>query len=280
MVEQAVAQWEQQLSRFRTDSELMQLNRTRQAHVSAALHQVLLVARDIAIWSQGLVVPHLAQVMQEIGYDRSFDAQLMSTSVEASATTIPDWRGIRVQGRTVTLPADVYLDVAGVAKGWIAQQLMQRLLPTNPTVLVQLGGDIVTTAPYAAPWRIAIDHPFRDTPTTHIALAEGAVMTSSVYSRRWQRAGRPVHHIIDPRTGIPASSDVATATVISADAAYAEAGAKVAVILGVDAGLAWLSARELPALIVDHAGVAHTNEAWNPFVWPEQAQVIDDEVII
>lgn len=268
-VTQVVEGWEQQLSRFRPASDLMVLNRMRRAHVSATLHQVLMVAREIAEWSHGLVVPSLAQLMHEIGYDRSFDAMTLHQSAEMTAAVVPDWRGIQVRGRQVTLPAHLHVDLAGVAKGWMAQQLVATLAPTNPVVLVQLGGDIVASAPMHDPWCVAIDHPFDATPVAHIALATGAVMTSSVYRRRWTRANRTVHHIIDPRSGSPAQSDVATATVIAADAAYAEAGAKVAVIRGVNAGLAWLSTRGLPALIVDHAGQVHTNNEWQPFVWPE-----------
>lgn len=277
-VERVVESYEQQFSRFRPDSDLMMLNRRREARVSAALHQVLLVAREIAEWSQGLVVPSLAQLMNDIGYDRSFDEIAPVQSADISASVVPDWRGIQVQGRKVTLPAHVQVDVSGVAKGWIAQQLVAQLVPTNPIVLVQLGGDVVVAAPMTDPWCIAIDHPFASAPVAHIALAEGAVMTSSVYQRRWQRANRPVHHIIDPRSGIPAQSDVATATVIAADAAYAEAGAKVAVILGIRVGLAWLSARGLPALIVDHHGAVHTNDEWHPFVWPEPNTTTMNEV--
>lgn len=277
-VTRAIEEWEQQLSRFRPDSDLMRLNRMRRTHVSATLHQVLLVSREIAEWSQGLVVPSLAQLMHEIGYDRSFDVMALAQSADVTAAVVSDWHGIEVRGRQVSLPANLHVDLAGVAKGWMAQQLVSRLAPTNPVVLVQLGGDIVVSAPMCDPWCVAIDHPFEAAPVAHIALAEGAVMTSSVYHRRWMRANRPVHHIIDPRSGSPAQSDVATATVIAADAAYAEAGAKVAVILGVHAGLAWLSARDLPALIVDHAGHVHTNEQWQPFVWSEMTTPTTNEV--
>lgn len=280
VVEQSVAQWEQQLSRFRHDSDVMRLNRMRRARVSATVHQVLLVARDIAEWSQGLVVPSLAQLMNDIGYDRSFNEMALAQSADIAASVVPDWRGIQVQGRMVSLPAQVQLDVAGVAKGWMAQQLVTQLQSTHPAVLVQLGGDVVVSAPVGAPWCIAIDHPFAPTPVVHIAMSEGAVMTSSVYHRRWLRAGRPVHHIVDPRSGLPAQSDVATATVIAADAAYAEAGAKVAVILGIHAGMEWLSARGLPVLIIDHAGMVHTNHAWQPFVWPEHTPMTMNEVPI
>ncbi|MFM7680178.1 MAG: FAD:protein FMN transferase, partial [Roseiflexaceae bacterium] len=102
-----------------------------------------------------------------------------------------------------------------------------------------------------------------------IALFEGCVATSSVHERRWRRGGVPVHHIIDPRTSLPAVSDVATATVIAMDAHVAEAAAKAVLIMGRHAGLTWLTSYGLPGLVIDAGGVTHTNVAWQPFIWPE-----------
>ena len=93
--------------------------------------------------------------------------------------------------------------------------------------------------------------------------------TSSTYERRWQRAGQTIHHIIDPRSGLPAQSDVLTASVIATQAIYAEAAAKIIVLLGRAAGLAWVSRYGLPALVIDQSGNVHTNDAWVPFIWPE-----------
>jgi len=217
-----------------------------------------------------LVVPSLGQHISASGYDRSFADVVAHQPAILEPLVVPDWRAIVVKGREVTLPPQLMLDLAGVAKGWIAAHMLARFAPPQGRMLVQIGGDIAVAAPDAsAAWRVAVDHPFRHEPAAHIAIFEGCVATSSVRERRWMRAGVPVHHIIDPRTSLPAVSDVATATVIAMDAHIAEAAAKVVLMLGCDAGLAWLTQYALPGLVIDDTGVTHTNAAWRPFLWPE-----------
>jgi thiamine biosynthesis lipoprotein len=94
------------------------------------------------------------------------------------------------------------------------------------------------------------------------------VATSSTYERRWQRAGQIIHHIIDPRNGMPAQSDVLTASVIATQAIYADCrqnrrafGAGCWVCLARKYGL--------PGLVIDQSGNVYTNDAWRPFIPPE-----------
>lgn len=267
---QQVETWEQTLSRFRPDSELNRLNRQRRMRVSATLHAVVLAALEVAQWSNGLVVPSLGQHISASGYDRTFAAVPSDLPTAIDPLVVPDWRAIVVNGRDITLPPHLLLDVAGVAKGWMAARLVALCAPPHGRMLVQIGGDMAVTAPDAqAAWCVAVDHPFQTKPAGHIALFEGSVATSSVHERRWMRGGVPVHHIIDPRTSLPAVTDVATATVIAMDAHVAEAAAKVVLMMGRHAGLTWLTSYGLPGLVIDAGGVTHTNAAWQPFIWPE-----------
>ncbi len=68
-----------------------------------------------------------------------------------------------------------------------------------------------------------------------------AIATSGIDYRRWKQGDRQQHHLIDPRTGEPAHTDVLTATVIHADAPTAEAYTKALVLLGSEPGLNWLN---------------------------------------
>lgn len=269
-IESQVEEWEQALSRFRPNSDLSRLNRQRHAHVSAPLQQVLLAALEVAQWSQGLVVPSLGQHIADIGYDQNFATVAPVTAAVVDAAIVPDWRRIVVRGRDVTIPPQMKLDLAGVAKGWIAEQLVALFTQPGGSLLAQIGGDVSVSAPSdTVPWCIAVDHPLQSTSCGNIALFEGTVATSSTYERRWQRAGQTIHHIIDPRSGMPAQSDVLTASVIATQAIYAEAAAKIIVVLGSAAGLAWVSRYALPALIIDQSGNVRTNDAWVPFIWSE-----------
>src|SRR6185436_8227286 len=103
-----------------------------------------------------------------------------------------------------------------ITKGWTADQICRRLSRIGPC-LSNIGGDIaVHDAPRGqAYWSIQIGQwrQFDNRPL-EIGLRSGAVVTSGVTQRCWERGGRSLHHIIDPRSGNAATTDVVTATII------------------------------------------------------------------
>jgi len=158
------------------------------------------------------------------------------------------------QARSVRLAEGVGLDFGGVAKGWAADETVARLSAFGPA-LMDAGGDIAISGPRQGetPWAIGVANPFfPDDALDNLLLPRRAgVATSGRDYRRWQRNGRWFHHILDPRTGRPAETDVLTATVLAPSAARAEVAAKVALILGSQAAMPWLAARpELAACLV------------------------------
>ena len=256
--------WEQTLSRFRAGSELSRLNdlRGQAVPVSPVLWEVVDLAFDADRESGGLVTPTQLAALEAAGYDRSFDALARESRV---ATEI-EWQPLRpapalpqavvrdVQRRSLRLDEGVRLDLGGVAKGWAAGEAARRLSTLGPA-LVDAGGDIAVSGPRlgATPWSIGIANPFfpDDELETLLIARGGGLATSGRDYRRWQRNGQWYHHILDPRTGRPAQTDVLTATVVAPSAARAEVAAKVALILGGQHGLAWLAARpELAGCLV------------------------------
>lgn len=245
------AAWERRLSRFRPDSELSQLSRSggAPARVSPALAAALGAALGAARLSGGLVTPTALAALEAAGYDRPFAELAPELAWRAQAPRIPaDWRQLRLDlaARAVALPAGVRLDLGGTAKGWAAAEAARRLSGAGPA-LVDAGGDIVVSGPMAdgGPWPIAVASPFGggDAPLGLLQLAAGAVATSGRDERRWRQGGEERHHLIDPRTGRPADTDVLAATVVAGDAVSAEAAAKAALILGSREGMAWIEAR-------------------------------------
>ena len=73
-----------------------------------------------------------------------------------------------------------------------------------------------------------------------VQLHHQALATSTIARRRWQRNGRMMHHLIDPRTGQPAQTDALSVSVIADRTVLAEIYAKVVLILGVEPGLKYL----------------------------------------
>jgi thiamine biosynthesis lipoprotein len=264
------ATWEQHLSRFRTESELARVNAGagRPVQVSPVFWAVLQAALWAARQSRGLVTPVVLDALEAAGYDRTFDALgLMGdgnvaagtahqgSPVVARPSSAQDWRAIRLspRDRTITLPAGMRLDLGGIAKGWAATRAVERLRQLGPT-LVDAGGDIAVSGPRAdgSPWPIGVANPFAPEEILELLLvARGGVATSGRDYRRWRQGAVWRHHIIDPRSGQPAATDVLSATVIAPQLCAAEVGAKVALILGSEEGLAWIEARpHLAGLLV------------------------------
>ena len=270
------AEWEASLSRFRDDSELSALNRANgnPVQVSETMWQVLKVAMRAARKSDGLVTPTLLDAVRAAGYDRSFDS-LAASTVSAStvaARPVGDWRAIEriAKTRTVRLPRGMRLDFGGVAKGWAADQAARRLSAIAPA-LVDAGGDIAISAATASgdAWPIAVADPFHaDSDLDLLMVNHGGVATSGRDYRRWQRGGKWQHHIIDPRTGAPAETDVLTATVLAPTSVEAEVAAKTALILGSLEGLQWIEARsELAGLLVLEEGQIVRSRRLDDYVW-------------
>ena len=140
------------------------------------------------------------------------------------------------------------MDFGGVAKGWAAHQAMLRLEAIGPA-LVDAGGDIAISdsLPGPEPWEVAVADPLHPgQEVTHLFLEDCGVATSGRDRRRWTRDGRNFHHIIDPRIGIPAETDLMTVTIVAPTVMMAEAAAKTVMILGSQEGIHWL--QSLPRL--------------------------------
>jgi thiamine biosynthesis lipoprotein len=80
--------------------------------------------------------------------------------------------------------------------------------------------------------------------------------------------GQWKHHIIDPRTGLSARTDVLTATVLAPDVLQAEVAAKVALILGSREGLQWIEERPwLAGLLVLGNGELCPSSRLHQYQW-------------
>ncbi|MFN3929110.1 MAG: FAD:protein FMN transferase, partial [Thermoflexus sp.] len=273
------AAWERHLSRFREDSELSRLNRSagRPTPVSPTLWEVLRAALLAAQISEGLVVPTILPALEVAGYDRPFEQMLPEAPGEPAETWVTGlhaWQRIRLdpKQRTVTLPDGVGLDLGGIAKGWAADQVVRRLAPYGPA-LMDAGGDIAVSGPMrdGRPWPIGVVDPRRtsqalldDPPLIGvIRIARGGVATSGRDIRRWRQGGEERHHLIDPRTGRPARTDILTVTAVARTAYEAEIAAKVVFLLGSRDGLAWLERRPgMAGLIVREDGEILCSSRW------------------
>ncbi|MBE0697228.1 MAG: FAD:protein FMN transferase [Anaerolineaceae bacterium] len=251
-------EWEQVLSRFRSNSELMRLNASAGIpfKTGPVLWEVISAALHVAEWTGGFVTPTVLNSLEKAGYDRSFDQMQFARDKPSvfqgfeidlfEAGEIEDglWQNIALDehDKLITLPRGCKIDLGGIAKGWAASRAALQLAPFGPA-LVDAGGDIGVSGPLCSggSWIVEIADPFKmQSDLGLVALKNGGVATSGIDYRRWLKDGNWMHHIIDPRTNRPAETDLISVTVVSHDLTLAEAAAKMVMILGSEVGLSWL----------------------------------------
>ncbi|PKN94282.1 MAG: FAD:protein FMN transferase [Chloroflexi bacterium HGW-Chloroflexi-6] len=268
--------WEQTFSRFRLDSELSLVNRRAgiPTQVSREFADVFEIALEVERISGGMVTPVLLDNLLRSGYDRSFDllAPQQVFSCPEPILSLPrlseiDWN---VATRTICSPPDLHLDFGGIVKGWAAHQAAEKLKEFGPT-LVDAGGDIAVSGLQAdgQPWPIGVANPFNPTENLDLLQIEaGGVATSGRDRRRWLQGSRWNHHIIDPRSGAPAETDVLTATVIAPSVIQAEMTAKTCLILGSQNGLDWLETDpSLAGMLVLEDGQRLYSNKFENYLW-------------
>ncbi|MFL7868439.1 MAG: FAD:protein FMN transferase [Anaerolineales bacterium] len=259
---------ERRFTRFSEDSELSQLNRSAGTwfHASADMTFVVSLAKQYVEQTTGLFNPSILPDLERVGYDRSMDLIRAEASMLPSARLAPASDLLPIDGLLINpdenlifLPHGMRLDLGGIAKGWIAEQAAMVLSDYSVACLVDAGGDMfmVGLPEGEAAWQIELEDPLKpDWSLTSLNVLPGAVTTSSVVKRKWMQGDTPRHHLIDPRTGLPAETDWLSVTVIAPHADMAEVFAKALLIAGPqEAELIAYNAPEISYLAVDHAGM-------------------------
>jgi thiamine biosynthesis lipoprotein len=253
-------------SRFRSDSEISQLDRAggRPQLVSPLLAELLGAALAAARDTGGDVDPTVGGALHTLGYDR--DIRLLTDRDGAAPAVVaapaPGWQQVRLDGRTLRLPAGIRLDLGATAKALAADRcaaLVHDRLGTG--VLVSLGGDIATAGP-APPggWRVRVE--LAGDPGCTIAMPAGiAVATSGTVGREWRSGGRLLHHILDPRTCQPVPQVWRTASVAAHRCVEANTLSTAALIRG-RAAVDWLAGRGAPARLVAADRTVITTPGW------------------
>ena len=277
----AVAGLEARWSRFLPDSEVAQLNNSAGAPVivSQATAALLDRARTAHRLTNGWFDALMLRELIDAGYSESFElvGSFGGGRVFDAATglALDDHRpsladaDIDVEIGLVQLPVGSSFDPGGIGKGCAADELAAMALDNGAAwVVADLGGDIRVAGqqlPFGE-FQVDVAHPHGGT-ICSLGIVDGGVATSGTSRRHWPGPdGTERHHLLDPRTGRPARSDVLSATVMASETWWAEAAATAAVVAGVDRGTELLRALDLPALLVDEVGRVHTVARVEDFV--------------
>lgn len=210
-------EYEQILSKTKEGSDVWNINH-------AEGKPVLCDARTIELIRKGVYYGDLSQGAFDITIGRAedlWDFHGESPSVPeagelAEAVSHVDYTGIQTDEEAGTVQLadpEAEIDLGGIAKGYIADAVSERLEQEQVTAaIISLGGNIVCVGEKAAdtPFCIGIETPYSD--RTQIVgsaqVADGTVVTSGVYERFFTVGDKEYHHILDPQTGYPVETDV------------------------------------------------------------------------
>jgi thiamine biosynthesis lipoprotein len=254
---------ENTFSRFIPTSDISNINNLKGQWVQINPQTLKLLKDSTTAYydTDGLFNPFLGEVMHKLGYDQSFEKLTPSTALSdqkcglrcnkpalpAPKKHLPRYLDFDEQNHRVRLSQAALLDLGGIAKGWIAQQACDKLqLDGVSAGLIDAGGDIILWGqePRQKLWGVGVAHPFEQGSDIADLWLEGltAIATSSIVKRQWNNAdNHSVHHIIDPRTKEPSTSDFIQVTILARNLAVAEQYAKCLLILGSSVGLPWFA---------------------------------------
>ena len=175
-----------------------------------------------------------------------------------NARTLVGWQRIRLdpaQQRALQ-PGGTALDLSAIAKGFAVDAVSDALTALGVAhYLVEIGGELRGQGmkPDGQPWWVQLEVPSAPglpLPEMVVALHGLAIATSGDYRQGFTHEGQHYSHTIDPRTGHPVQHDLATVTVLHAQAMQADVLATALMVLGLPAGLAWAEQRGIAVRFV------------------------------
>ena len=181
------------------------------------------------------------------------------------------------ENNTVTLPDGMQIDLGGIAKGYIADQVAALVRGRCSGAMLNFGGNVyaVGTKPDGSAYRVGVqdpDEPNSSTPTgvmsvTNssspigvVSVIDRSVVTSGIYERGFTIDGVRYHHILSPWTGLPSDSDLASATIIAESSMDADALATACIVLGSEKALQLTQENGYPALMILRDGTVMMND--------------------
>ena len=146
-----------------------------------------------------------------------------------------DHTAVKLDGQTVSLPAGAMLDLGAVAKGWTGDKIAALWREAGvKSGLINLGGNVQTVGdkPDGSDWVVGIRDPFSEGLLGAVSARDLAVITSGGYQRYFEQDGVRYCHIIDPKTGRPADSGLASVTVVGEEGVLCDGLSTALYVLG------------------------------------------------
>lgn len=255
------------MTTWRQDSDVSRIN------AAAGQRPVVVSPEVLEVVQRSLVFSRRSQGAFDISFyalrglwrfDGEITPHLPDPQEIAARRRLIDWRQIRVDPRQRTvmlLRPGMAIHLGGIGKGYAVDAASRLLREAGfPDHVVQAGGDLMLAGTKGGvPWMAGVRDP-RGGPEEVFAVCpvqDHAFSTAGDYERSFILGGRRYHHILDPRTGYPATA-ARSVTIYAPDATTADGLDDAVFILGPERGLRLVeSTPGVGAIIVDAHNRVH-----------------------
>lgn len=185
------------------------------------------------------------------------------------------YKNIIVDNKTDTvtlLDPDMRLDLGGIAKGYIADEMKAYLIESGvKSAIINLGGnvEVIGARPDGEPFTIGIQKPFSDTGeiSARVRVSDMSVVTSGTYQRYFIYGDVLYHHIIDPATGYPEDNTLDSVTIITSESLRADALSTAVFLMGEARGYEYVKSHDdLEAIFIDKDGAVTVTDGLKDLV--------------
>jgi thiamine biosynthesis lipoprotein len=266
-IEGVLARVVAEMSHWEPNSDLSRFNRAepgRWQPLPPGFAQVLATGLAIADGSGGAFDPAMGALADLWGFGPAGSQPFPTEEAVAEARARSGRRHIEQDGARARRIAPATLDFSGIAKGYAVDAVAERLRGLDlADFLVEIGGELRGEGikPDGQPWWVDCEAvPGIAAPPLRVALHGLSIATSGDYRRGFERDGRRYAHTIDPRTGYPLESGVASVSVLHPSCMHADAWATAMGVLG-PAGMPLAEREGLAVRILVRGGGEHVSPA-------------------
>ncbi len=240
--------YEHYFSRTLQDSDIYQINHANGAPTAVHSETAELIRYGIAFGelSDGVFDITIGRLSDLWDIPNNTGDIPSQSDIDAAVATV-DYHCVSIDGDTITLTnPDTMLDLGGIAKGYIADQMKAYLNDNGITEgFINLGGNVLTLGKKATgkSYHIGIRTPFgkENEIITSVDTADGSIVTSGRYERYFEKNGKIYHHILNPATGYPYDSGLNAVTICSDSSMVGDALSTICFALGQEKGTEFLS---------------------------------------
>ena len=255
-----IRELEKILSRTVKNSDIAMLNKVSGGTVSVSDETREVLEKSILYGelTDGAFDVTIARVSELWDFVSGEDIVPEENVIKEAVETV-DYNNIKMDGNNVYLENGSEIDLGAIAKGYIADKAAQFLREKGVTsAIVNLGGNnIVIGRNGERAFRIGIQKPTATTGEFSgvVNIEDMSIVTSGAYQRFFVKDGVTYHHILDPETGYPAESDIASVSIICETSADADALSTSCFILGVEKAVELMDSLDYAcAVIIDNSG--------------------------